>query len=85
MEVPVPGNLYRVAHIRPWASEGTDDVPESLNTFFAGKEVALDDLQALIASFGANFESGELRSGIYQVVVNWRGHRYDLDMEVVPT
>lgn len=76
--------VYRIAHIRPWAAEGTDQVPTSILTFFDGKEGDTDDLHALAASFGGRFESMVSGAARHQMVLQWNGHHYDFDLEVVP-
>lgn len=75
--------LYRVASIRPWASESKDEAPQAIRTFFDGKEVSIADLEALAASFGANVESTVQGAARFQAVVDWNGHRYDLNLEPV--
>ena len=83
MDASATERLFRIAAIRPWASEGTDSVPQEIRTFFEGKEVSMDDLRALAASFGADFESAVEGAARYQATIKWNGHRYDLDLEVV--
>jgi hypothetical protein len=74
-------DIYRISGIRPWASEGTNEVPLPLRTFFEGKEVGMDDLRALVASFDAEFVSAVEGAARYQATISWRGQRYDLDLE----
>lgn len=76
--------VYRVAAIRPWSKEHTDTVPEALRTFFEGKEVTMDDLRALAASFGAELDSAVQGGGRQQATIRWQGHRYDLDLKRLP-
>ena len=74
-------DIYRITGMRPWASEGTNEVPQALRTFFEGKEVSIDELRALAASFEAEFVSAVEGAARYQATISWRGHRYDLDLE----
>ena len=74
-------DIYRITGIRPWTSEGTNEVPLELRTFFEGKEVSMDELHALAASFDAELVSVVQGAARYQATINWRGHRYDLDLE----
>lgn len=83
MDANTTETVYRVAAIRPWSKEHTDSVPEALRTFFEGKEVTMDDLRALAASFDAGFAGAVQGAARHQAVVDWRGHRYDLDLEPV--
>jgi hypothetical protein len=39
-------DIYRITGMRPWTSEGTNEVPQALRTFFEGKEVSIDELRA---------------------------------------
>lgn len=83
MNTNVGHNHYRIAGIRPWESEGTDAVPQEIRTFFEGKEVDMDDLRALTASFGAEFESAVEGAACYGAVIRWHGHRYDLELQPI--
>ncbi len=76
-------STYRVTGIRPWADEG-NAVPAGVQTFFEGKEVTMDDLRALAASFGAELDSAVQGGGRQQATIRWQGHRYDLDLERLP-
>jgi len=79
-QLPGGGTRYRIAEIRPWASEG-DGVPQEMRTFFEGKEVEMADLQSLAYSFGAHLDSAVQGGGRFQAVLTWRDHSYDLDLE----
>src|SRR5579871_3530036 len=81
MDSPARATRYRISGIRPWTSEGTEKVPQEVQTFFEGKEVDMDDLHALAAAFDAEIESAEQGGPRNQAVLNWHGHRYDLDLE----
>lgn len=74
-------STFRVAGIRPWADEGAAAVPEGVRTFFEGQEVTMDDLRALVASFGAELDSAVQGGGREQATIRWQGRRYDLDLE----
>ena len=71
---------FRIANIRPWQSEGSGEVPQPVRNFFEGKEVTMDDLRALTASFDAEFESAVEGGARYQATIRWRGHHYDFDL-----
>ncbi len=83
MEANAGHSRYRVVGIRPWASEGSDTAPNELRTFFEGQVGDVDDLRALTASFGAEFSSMVQGASRDQASITWRGHRYDLDLELL--
>lgn len=83
MEANAGHNRFRVVGIRPWASEGSDTVPNDIRTFFEGQEGDVDDLRALAASFGAEFSSMVQSAARHQAAITYHGHRYDLDLEML--
>ncbi len=84
MERPSGGPRYRISGIRPWASEGTDEAPQEVQTFFTGKEVDVADLEALAVSFGGQLENVVQGGGRAQGELAWRGHRFNLDLDPLP-
>ncbi len=76
-------DLYRIESISPWTAEKGDSAPQEMRAFFEGQQVTMEDIRALAASFGADFESAVEGAARYQATIRWRGRHYDLNLEPI--
>ena len=76
-------DLYSIESVSPWTAEKDASAPQELRAFFEGQQVTMDDIRALAASFGADFESAVEGAARYQATIRWKGHHYDLDLQPV--
>ena len=83
MDINATATRYRITAIHPWTSEKMTTVPDELTNRFMDHEGTMDTFHAIAATCGAQIESAELGGVGFQVVINWKGHRYDMDMEPV--